>query len=158
MIWDGKSYPKIVAALGEKGIKLFRQNLTTWRRGGYQDWLTEQEQVLHLERIREFALRVVKENEGAVIQEAGLKVAAAQIYELLVSLDPKVLKEKLNTEGYARLVNVMARLGDGGLRYEKYRAEVAEKKAMILKEIEKAKNGGATKERWERIERKLNLL
>src|SRR5262249_33150434 len=38
MIWDGKSYRKIVAAMAEKGIQLNKGVLTTWRRGGYQDW------------------------------------------------------------------------------------------------------------------------
>jgi len=160
MIWDGKSYPKIVAAMGEKGLKLFKQNLVTWRRGGYQDWLSDQEHVLNLERIREYALRIVKEHQGTAIQEAGIQVAAAQVYELLVNFDASVLRKKFkgDTAGYTKLVNVMARLGDGALRYERYRAEVAERKAKIQAQIEEVQRGGLTKERLANIEKELNLL
>jgi len=146
--------------MGEKGLKLFKQNLVTWRRGGYQDWLSDQEHVLNLERIREYALRIVKEHQGTAIQEAGIQVAAAQVYELLVNFDASVLRKKFkgDTAGYTKLVNVMARLGDGALRYERYRAEVAERKAKIQAQIEEVQRGGLTKERLANIEKELNLL
>ena len=159
MIWDGKSYPKIITAMGAKGIKLNKGVLTTWRQGGYQDWMSEQEQVLHLGRIREFALQVVKETQGTAIQEAGMQVAAGQVYEMLTKFDAQVLREKfgVDAEGYTKLVNVMARLGDGALRYEKYRAEVEARKERILRELEEGKREGMTKARFARIERNLNL-
>lgn len=147
--------------MGAKGVKLGKNVLITWRRGGFQDWLVDEERLRKLDRVREFALRVVKQSEGAVVQEAGLQVAAAQIYELLMEFDPEVLKEQMkkgDADGYTRLVKVMTRLGDGGLKYEKYREEVSAKKAEMLQELEQAKKGGLTRERLERIERNLNLL
>jgi len=89
------------------------------------------------------------------------KVAAAQIYELLMNYDPKVLKERLkegDTSDYAKLVNVVARLSDGGLKHERYRDEVVERKERIMRELEQGKREGMTKERFARIERNLNLL
>jgi len=88
----------------------------------------------NIEKLREFALKVVQSNEGTIMQQAGMKMAAAQIYELLMNYDAQVLKERLK-EGdavdYAKLVNLMARLSDGGLKQEKYRDEVEERKARI---------------------------
>jgi hypothetical protein len=160
MLLDGMSYPKICKALARKGIVLRERSIRSWRSGGYQDWLQEQERLSQGERMMASALKVVKENHGTVIQEAGLQLAASQIYQVLMDFDPKVLKKKLNknAEGYAKLVHVMARLSEGGLKYERYRAEVAERKEKILKELQKAKEGGLTKERLRRIEGNLNLL
>jgi hypothetical protein len=161
MLSNGGTYREIIAAMAAKGIKLQKNVLTTWLRGGHQDWLADEERFVKMERIREFALRVVKENQGTAIQEAGLQVAAAQIYELLMEFDPAALKEHLNkgdAHGYAKLVNVMARLSDGGLKHERYRDEVTERKERIVRELEKGKREGMTKARFARIERNLNLL
>jgi hypothetical protein len=100
---------------------------------------------------------VVKSSEGTLVQEAAMKVAAAQIYELLMNYDPNVLKARLkegDTSDYAKLVNSIVRIGDGGLKQERYRDEVAEREARK----EEAKRGGLTKEELENIERDLNLL
>ena len=160
MLWDGATYGAIGAAMAAKGIKLSPNVLMTWLRGGYQDWLAKQERLSQGERMMASALKMVKESQGTVIQEAGLQLAATQIYEVLKDFNPKVLTKKLyrDGEGYARLVQMMARLSDGGLKYEKYRAEVAERKRKLLEDIEEGKKGGATLELWERMEGNLNLL
>jgi len=113
-----------------------------------------------MRRAREFALQMVRENEGNAIQEAGLAIAATHIYELLLDFDPATLREKLDSEpaNYARIVGALAKLSDGGLKYERYRAEVAEKKAQIEKELAGAKEGGLTEEAIAEIEKALKLL
>jgi hypothetical protein len=90
-----------------------------------------------------------------------MKVAAAQIYELLMNYDPKVLNKRLkegDTSDYAKLINVMARLSDGGLKQEKYRDEVEERKARRQAQLEDAQRGGITKAELASIEKDLNLL
>jgi hypothetical protein len=161
MLYNGATYREIIAAMGAKGIRLQKNALTTWLRGGHQDWLSAEERLTNIERLREFAMRVVKSSEGTVVQQAAIKVAAAQIYELLMNYDPKVLKERLkegDTSDYAKLINVMARLNDGGLKQEKYRDEVAEKKARSQAQIEETQRGGLTKEHLASIEKDLSLL
>jgi hypothetical protein len=161
MLLDGATYREIMEAMAAKGIRLQKNALTTWMRGGHQDWLAVEERLTNIERLRDFALRVVKSSEGTVVQEAAMKVAAAQIYELLMNYDPKVLNKRLkegDTSDYAKLVNVMARLNDGGLKQEKYRDEVAERKERILAALEAAKRGGLTKEELANVEKEMNLL
>src|SRR5580765_1979992 len=80
MLWDGATYGAIRAAMAGKGIKLSRNVLTTWLRGGYQDWLAQQERLSQGERMMASALKVVNEKQGTLIQEAGLQLAASQIY------------------------------------------------------------------------------
>jgi hypothetical protein len=157
MLHNGATYREIIEAMGAKGIRLQKNALTTWLRGGHQDWLAVEERLTNIERLRDFALRVVKSSEGTVVQEAAMKVAAAQIYELLMNYDPKVLKERLkegDSSDYAKLVNAIVRISDGGLKQEKYRDEVEEKKTRR----EDAKRGGLTKEELENIEKEMNLL
>lgn len=161
MLLDGMSYPKVVKVLAEKGIVLTARCVSSWSRGGHQDWLKEQERLSQGERMMVSALKVLKDCQGTAIEEAGLKVAAAQIFQVLMGFDPKVLKRRLgrNAEGYAKLVHAMARLSEGRLKYERYRAEVAARKEELLRELEEAKKGGGlTRERLERFERNLNLL
>jgi len=161
MLHNGGTYREIIAAMGAKGIRLQKNALTTWLRAGHQDWLAVEERLTNIERLRDFALRVVKSSEGTVVQEAAMKVAAAQIYELLMNYDPKVLKERLkegDTSDYAKLVYAMARLSDGGLKQEKYRDEVAEREARSQAQLEEAQRGGLRKEDLANIEKDLNLL
>lgn len=161
MLLNGARYREITAAMAEKGYRVQKNALTTWLRGGHQDWLRVEERLTNIERLREFAMRIVRSNEGTVMQEAGMKVAAAQIYELLLNYDLDVLKERLK-EGdasiYAKLVNVMARLSDGGLKQEKHRDEVEERKENSKAQREEAQRGGLRKEDLASIEKDLNLL
>lgn len=161
MLRDGATYTQIRSKLGEHGADLNDQNIQAWREGGYVDWLNEQERLDDMKAKREFALEVVKQNEGSQIHEAGLQIAATQIYELLSDFDVTTLKEKLaeSPENYSRVVNAMAKLSDSGLKYERYHAEVQAAKARIDKELSAAKSkGGITPETLEKIEHELKLL
>jgi hypothetical protein len=161
MLHNGATYREVIEAMAVKGIRLQKNALTTWLRGGHQDWLAAEERLINIDKLREFATRVVESNEGTMVQQAAMKVAAAQIYELLMNYDPKVLKERLkegDTSDYAKLVNVMARVSDGGLKQEKYRDERADLKARIQAQLEDAQRGGLTKEHLSSIEKDLNLL
>lgn len=161
---DGRPYAEIIGELARAGVEdVNAQNLTNWSEGGYQDWLREQERLDDMRAKREFAMEIVRENEGSKIHEAGLQIAATQIYEILTDFDVASIKEKLqgDPENFARVVNAMAKLSEGGLKYERYRQEVAAAKARMEAEIAAAKRagtGGITEDTLERIERELKLL
>lgn len=162
MLQDGATYLEIIGALAERGISgISDQNLINWKDGGYQDWLEEQTRLQDMRARREFAMEVVKENQGSHVHEAGLQIAASQIYELLSDFDVETLKEKLSgdPENFARVVNAMAKLSDSGLKYERYHAEVQAAKERMQRELNAAKSkGGITPETLERIEHELRLL
>ncbi len=162
MLRDGAMYVEILAWLATVGVEgMNDQNLINWKDGGYQDWLAEQERFEDMKFKREFALQLVKENEGSVVHEAGLQVAASQIYELLTDFDVETLKASLkgDPENYSRIVNAMSKLSETGLKYDRYKAEVAAVKARIAKEIEAGKGkGGITAETLQKIESELRLL
>jgi hypothetical protein len=137
------------------------QNITNWRDGGYQDWLKEQERLDDMRAKREFALRVVQENEGSKIHEAGLNLAASQIFELLQDFDVSTLKEQLadDPENYSKVVSALARISKEALGFEKYRQLVAEQKRKIEDALNTAKTkGGLTPDTLATIEQAAAML
>src|SRR2546428_13037864 len=78
MLLDGHPYAEIIQALGKDGELLNENNLSTWRLGGYQDWL-KQQQVLEQMRIRgENAAELIGQSEGATLHEAANKLARSE--------------------------------------------------------------------------------
>lgn len=137
------------------------QNITNWRDGGFMDWRKENERLDDMRAKREFALRIVNESEGGKIHEAGLNLAASQIFELLQDFDVGAMKEKLaeNPEEFSKLVSSLARISKEALGFEKYRELVAEQKRKINEALSAAKGkGGITPETLQTIEQAAAML
>lgn len=137
------------------------QNVSNWIAGGYKDWIAENERLDDMRTKREFALRIVQENEGGKIHEAGLNLAASQIFELLQDFDVQTLKEQLaeDPENYSKVVSALARISKEALGFEKYRQVVAEQKRKIEDALNNAKTkGGLTPETLATIEQAAAML
>jgi len=83
------------------------------------------------------------------------------MFEALDGFDTKSLVEALtgDPDNYPRLVTAIARLSEGGLKYERYRAHVAEKKAIIEKELKNAsEEGGLSPEAIAKMQHALNMM
>jgi hypothetical protein len=115
MLLDGVPYAKIIEELGDHGKDLSEDNIGSWKAGGYEDWLRQLERLDALESTRENALGLVKQKAGVTVQNAGRTVAAAQLYELLLSFDPTAFSTALakKPELYLRLINSLSRLSEG---------------------------------------------
>src|SRR5262245_52136524 len=115
MILDGVPFGKIISNLGESASHLNEDNITNWKKGGYQDWLLDLERKQALSATREAALDLVKEKAGATVQDAGRTIAAAQLYELLLSFDPTSFHSALadKPELYLKLIGALSRLSEG---------------------------------------------
>jgi hypothetical protein len=136
-------------------------NVTAWVQGGYQDWLAQQERLSDMQAKRDFALEIVKQNEGSKLHEATLHLAASQLYDALEDFDVKHLKELLadKPENFAQVVNSLAKLSKGALDVQKYKDLVREQKAKIEAAVAEGKSqGGFSTETIEKIERELRLL
>lgn len=158
---DGKTYEEVAAQFPD--LDLNAENLRKWMRpgGGHERWLKEKAALDDMRAKREFALRIVQENEGSQIHEAGMQIAASQIYELLSDWDVEALRAQIQEDpsNFPRIVNAMAKLSDSGLKYERYRAEVAAATKRVQAELDRAKKkGGIQPETIELIERELKLL
>ncbi len=159
LIIEGVPDPEILSRLRADAAGLTVEDLVAWKQRCHAQWLREQERLQRLRTLREFALEIMKD-ENSRLKEAGIEIAAAQIYELLADFDPLSLREKLDGDPaqFARIVSALARLSDGGLKYERYRAEVAERKAEIERDLAKSGPGGLTAEAVAEIEKKVRLL
>lgn len=173
MLLDGASAESVIRFIGKlvaagetdadgEAIQLPNdQNITNWRDGGYADWLKERQRLDDMRSKREFALEIVKQNEGGKIHEAGLNLAASQIFELLQDFDVQTLKNQLadDPENYSKLVSALARISKEALGFEKYREQVAEARRQIEAALDADKGkGGITPETLEKIRNELNLL
>jgi hypothetical protein len=136
MILDGVPYAEIIQKLGEEGKDLVEKNLTTWRAGGYQDWLRQQQRIELIQSKHEMAMDLLGQNPGTSLHEASRQIAAAQLCELIVDFDPAILLDALREkpEFYARLLSVLARLSESDLACAHHRAQEALLKARLAKE------------------------
>lgn len=170
---DGLPYAQIIAFLAAKGFdgawlksKGFKpeweeQNFTNWLEGGHKDWLKEQERLADMAAKREFAMQIVKENDGSRLHEANLHLAASQLYDVLTDFDPQRLKDLLDEapENYAAIANALAKLSKGNIEVQKYKDHVATQKAKILETIDsQAKKGGVSDEARQQIREAAALL
>lgn len=160
MIRDSVPYNTIIQTLGEPVRHINEDNFTNWKQNGYQAWLREQERIEHLQKISSLASEAAKSNEPTAVHQATLDLIGAQIFEALADFDIKSLSDALNgdAQNYPRLVNALARLSQGSLRYEHYRALVAKQKAIIAKELDAAEEGGLTPDAIAKMHHALNLM
>jgi hypothetical protein len=115
LLLDGNTYPEVIAALGVEGKDLNEDNIRSWHKGGYQDFLASEERKEALQSTRETAVDLLNEKAAMPVQDASRTIAAAQLYELLLSFDPRSFAEALaeKPELYLRLVNALSRLCEG---------------------------------------------
>jgi len=162
LLRDGAPAKAVIAYLAAQGIKgVTDQNVTNWRDGGFQDFLKEQARLEEMQFKREFAMEIVRQNQGSQLQEATLHLAASQLYEALTDYDIGNLKNLLveKPENYAAIVNSLAKLSKGALEVDKYKATVAEQKAKIEAALNSAKSkGGITKDTLKAIEEAAGML
>jgi hypothetical protein len=160
MMQNGESYPDIIEYFRPSGLTLLPKNLSNWFVGGHQDWLREQRSVDENRRRREFATDLFSEKDGPQIHQATLQVAATNLCQLLVDLDPVAMRETLedNPDKYTRLLNAIARLSDGAIKCDRHRTDEAERHAKIEKINAPAQKRGISDDSLKAAEDKLNLL
>jgi hypothetical protein len=133
MILDGLTYRQIIENLGDAGKDLNEGHITSWKGGGYKDWILETQRVDDLGLARDAALSLVRQDAGGTVQDAGRTIAATQLYELLLSFNPKDFASAIaeKPELYFRMVNSLSRLSEGEGACSRRRAQ----KAIIQEQL-----------------------
>jgi hypothetical protein len=123
MLRDGSSYAKIVEKLADRGHNLDKDNLSRWYAGGYQDWVQEQAWLEEMRVRLDFAKDIVNQPNANLIDEASLRIAVTQMYNLLLSFDPLSLKTQLSTQptAYSRILGALCKITDSLARSERHR-------------------------------------
>jgi len=159
MLRDQLPYAVILENLGDLGKTLNKDNLSRWKKTGYQDWLKAQQKQQETQNRLQFLVNTLGENQTSKIHEASQQMAALQISELLNAFDPAALKEALQTDAasYVRLLTVLPKLSQGGLACERHRVKTSRRIARL--ESEKSRGGGGiSPEALAEAERKLRLM
>ena len=114
-----------------------------------------------LTRAAKWAKQLLQDHPGTETYEAGIQLAAAQICEVLREFDLQAFKEKFKDADpaeYVKLLTCLLHLSDGKLKHEKYRTEVAERKAEREQALEDSKPAGMTPEQMAEFKRALREL
>ena len=125
MLDDGLPYHVIIEELGEAGESLNTQNLTNWKQGGYQDWVKNQALIERTRAQTEFALDLLRQTgdaDPALVTEACHLVAGVQLLHALMDHGDQAVKKLLldKPQTYISILNVICRMADSGLRYDKH--------------------------------------
>jgi len=84
---DGKSGPSILAWLKTNGfMDLTEQNLSEWRKGGYQDWLKSEGQMAKIRERAELAMRMAQAAGGDSLGQSIVTRIAGDLDEKLDAL------------------------------------------------------------------------
>jgi hypothetical protein len=159
LLLDGKTYAEIIASLGAEGSGLNEGNVGEWKNGGYQEWLRQQQEIQIFRTKQEFALDLVRDKEGTRIHQATMQIAAANLCQLMLELEPGTLRGMIEKEPdkYTRLLNSIARLSDGQIKAERFAIQETEKEARLAKAKLPAQ-GGISEEALQAAEARLKLL
>jgi hypothetical protein len=124
MLRDGTSYSKIIQKLAERGHTLDKDHISRWNAGGYQDWVQEQAWLEEMRARLDFAKQVVNQPNANLIDEASLRIAVTQMYNLLLAFDPLSLKTQLSTQptAYSRILGSLCKITDSLARSERHRS------------------------------------
>jgi hypothetical protein len=115
LIQDGWSYPSILANLGREVAHLTPQNLSEWRKGGFQDWLANQRWTEQMSLLRDDAADLVTECDSLRIHRSAIQLAVLQIFQSLKRED-----FKNDPQNYTRALNALSRLSREALVLAKY--------------------------------------
>jgi hypothetical protein len=107
-LFNGAMGPELLAWLNQQpavnevssqffnGAPVNPQNLSDWRRGGYQDWLRHQERELRIQRIAEQGVSLKQQEGDEDLFENSARIAVAELMVDMDSLHKKDDKQRWN--------------------------------------------------------------
>jgi hypothetical protein len=83
--------PEVVSILGEdfEGLAVNDQNLSEWRKGGFQDWLKRRDRIEHTRELAQTAVKFAKAG-GGNLTEGAAAILSGRILDVLEQLDDLV--------------------------------------------------------------------
>ena len=107
--------PEVTAVLDEdfEGLHVSDNNLSEWRRGGYQDWLRRRDRVDHTRELAQWSLQLAKAG-GGNLADGAASILAGRILEVLEKLDELVeAQEQEGDEDPKKRMGMIAGMIDG---------------------------------------------
>ena len=139
LLRDGVGYAEVISKLGEAGKGLIPRNVSSWHTGvGYQRWQMDQEWLEDMRADQEPGLDLLPDFDSSKFNEAALQVAVTQLFRAFRHIGSGELKQKLggDPQGFARLVNALARACRETVNLQKHREAAAKAVAAELKRLD----------------------
>jgi len=130
MLDDGFQYKTIIEKLGDSGKHLGEDSLSSWRRGGYQDYLKAQalnERALTQIEAAADVIRETRDFDPAHAQRACQQLALLQYMDVLLEHGDEIARDSLkkNPAKMITLMNSICKLSNSELAIEKRNARIA---------------------------------
>ena len=139
MLRDGVAYGEVIARLDDAGKDITPRNVSSWHTGpGYERWEKDKEWLEDMRADQESGLDVLPQVNAGKFNEAALQVAITQLFRAVRHIGSGQLKEKLggDPQGFARLVNALARACRETNNLQKYHDACAKAAAAELKSLD----------------------
>lgn len=106
--------PEVSAVLEEdfEGLRVTDQNLSEWRKGGYQDWLRRRQRVDHTRDMAEWSLQLARAG-GGNLSDGAASILAGQILEVLEKLDELVEAQSAEGDDPKKRLGLLSGMIDG---------------------------------------------
>jgi hypothetical protein len=125
MLRDGAPYSAIAQKLAERGHTINVNNISRWHSTGYEDWLHDQSCLEEMRLRLDFASDVVNQQNGDLIDAAGLRIAVTRMYSLLTTFEPSLLRDQIANQpaAYTRILNSLCKLTEASIKCERHRLD-----------------------------------
>src|SRR5437879_2468023 len=134
LLYEGCEYDAILKDLGPQAAGLNHQNLTNWRKGGYQDHLDHQTLLERTKAQTEAAAELVHEMADVSVSqilEACDKVAATQLLDVIFEHGETALARTLQEQPakYLNLMNIACNMNNSAIKAQEFRLKLADRHA-----------------------------
>ncbi|MGZ4963778.1 MAG: hypothetical protein ACXWC8_14575, partial [Limisphaerales bacterium] len=158
---DGTTYEPILQQLAADGhAHITYDNLATWCKTGYIDWLRDQEKfeqlVLAMDKTQSQKTPATKKKKFRALSELDF---AIQLHTAARQFNLEKFSEHLETkpENFLRLVQTNAMHERNAILRDRHELELKKVAAKKPKRVTTPKRGGVTPEELERLTRRMNL-
>jgi hypothetical protein len=141
-LFDGQQSPQIIKWLheqpevlrilddrwGEEPVNA--QNISEWRKGGYQDWLDRREKVSAIKTLSDYSLKLAQAAGGS-LTEGALAIGGGKILEFLETAAAD--ESKQSGEGFDNLINALV-----ALRHAELAGVKSKQNEVVLQQRERA--------------------
>lgn len=136
MLDDGFPYKTIIEKLGDSGKHLGEDSLSSWRRGGYQDYLKAQalnERALTQIEAAADVIRETGDLDPTHAQRACQQFALLQYMDVLLEHGDEIARDSLkkNPAKMITLMNSICKLSNSELAIEKRNARIADARVSL---------------------------
>jgi hypothetical protein len=152
LILDGHTYREVIAELGESGEGLTEDYLSTWKSGGYAEWLRARERREDVLAVQEAIMDRALKQGVQNLSKATIQMAVTRAFQLLDTLPPESMHKTMDSNNFTRLLNALVKVADGDVKSERHELETAEREAKLKREKLAPKQAGLSDQAREEIE------